>query len=102
MRATIFFPARNICNEHPSPHNVFKSSTQAVERALDILEDLNSLRISVTNAYDRASLINRRRAGNVNAIAHAHGARVTDNWFPLRAGGYLLSFRHQLCGNFVK
>src|SRR5437868_13519729 len=92
MRAAIFFPARNICNEHPSPHYVLKSSTQAFERALDILEDLNSLRVSITDAHDCAIIINRRGPGNVNAIADAHGARVADNWFPLCAGRNSLSF----------
>src|SRR2546430_16455130 len=92
MRAAIFFPARNICDDHPSPPDVYKSSTQAFERALDILEDLNSLRVSITNAHDCTILINRRRAGNVNATADAHGARVADNRFPLRAGRNLLSF----------
>src|SRR5205807_9972296 len=94
MLSSIFFPARNICNEHPSPHDLFKSSTQAFERALDILEDLNSLRVSITNAHDCTILINRRRAGNVDATADAQGARVANNRFPLRAGRNLLSFRH--------
>src|SRR5215475_1353550 len=52
-------PTLDVRDEHPRPHDVFQTRSQSGERAFDVADHLNRLRVSVTDADDFAALIGR-------------------------------------------
>src|SRR5258706_1213560 len=94
MSATIFFPTRDICHEHPSAHDVFESRVQTLQTTLNILKTLNGLRVSIIDADNLTVITKGRRSGDVDTFADADGAGIADDRLPLGAGSNLLSFNH--------
>src|SRR5205807_4938107 len=78
------------------PHDVFQSGAQTIHGALDIFQNLNSLRVGIVDSYDLAVVTERRGARDINSISDAYGSRVTDKRLPFCAGRNLLPFRHGL------
>src|SRR5260370_31565966 len=92
MSASVFFPARDICNEHSRAHDVLESRAQAMQHTLDVLQTLNGLGVSITDADNLTVITKCRSSGNVDASPDTDGAGITDNRFPFCARGYLLTF----------
>src|SRR5207253_2632336 len=81
---------------HARAHDVFKSRSELLQRALNISQALLRLLVRVTNSHDLAVNCQSRRASDVNAVADFDRARVANNRFPLGAGRDAFAFGH-LC-----
>jgi len=58
---------------------VLQSGSQAIQRALDVLQTLNALRVGIADANNLTVITKRRRSRDVDAIAGADCARVADD-----------------------
>src|SRR5262249_5797082 len=96
VRASVFFPARNVGHEHSRSHNMFQTCPQTLQSCLDVSETLLCLFVSVADADNLSIGTQGSGAGYVNSILDFDGARVTDDRFPFRAGRDTLSFVHRL------
>jgi hypothetical protein len=72
-------------------HHVFEAGPGSLQRGLDVLEGLYSLRVGVADAYDLPVGLGGSSARDMYGVAYAHGPRVADNGFPGRACGDVLS-----------
>src|SRR5438309_9442595 len=86
MRATIFFPARNISHKHSGAHDVLEARAKSLQSSFDIPKTLLRLLVRVIAANDFAIITERGRSRYVDSISDFHCARVTNDRFPLRAG----------------
>lgn len=69
----------NVGDEHSRPHNVLQSGSQAIQRALDIPQTLNTLQVSIVDANNFTVIAKRRGSRDVDAIADADCAGVADD-----------------------
>jgi hypothetical protein len=85
-------PLGNVRHEHAGAHHVLQSRPGPLERAANVRENLHGLRVRIV-ATDKPSIgPGSRRSCDKYLGAHPDGARVSDNGFPLGAGGKNLSF----------
>lgn len=94
VRASVFFPARNVSHVHARAHDMFESGSESLQRAFNISQALFRLFVSVTNSNDLAVFAYCRRARDVNAVADSDSARIADDRLPLGARRDFLSFLH--------
>src|SRR5579875_2270394 len=71
------------------------------KRRLDISERLHRLRVGVSRAHHFACRVGRRRTGNEDMLAYAHGARITHHRLPRRTRRNIASLheRSSKCQN---
>ena len=86
MRATIFFPARDVSHKHARSHDVFNSSTKSLQGVFDVSDALFRLFVCVIASNNLAIVTERSCSGDVDSISDFHRARVADDRFPLGAG----------------
>src|SRR5206468_842905 len=72
---------------HAGPHHVLHAGSEGGQRSLDVAEHLDGLRVSIAAPDDLPALVGCRRAGHLNDVTDAHGARVAHDGLPARAGG---------------
>src|SRR6266404_5304018 len=77
-----FFPIRNVGEEHTRADDIFQRSSGPLQRAFNVLEGLNRLRIRITRADDLVIDSSRSCTRNVDICTHANRTRVTDDWLP--------------------
>ena len=86
MRATIFFPARDVSHKHARSHDVFNSSTKSLQGVFDVSDALFRLFIRVAFANDLTVGAECGCTRDVDSITDFRRTRVANNRFPLRAG----------------
>ena len=96
MRAPVFFPTRNVSNEHTRAHYMFKSRPKTLQCTLNIPQAVFRLFVCVIKSDDLAVCAGGRGARDVNAVADFDGARITDDRLPLGAGRDALSLSHHV------
>src|SRR5208282_6015681 len=84
VRFSHFFPIRNVGKEHAGANHIFQGSSGPLQRAFNVLEGLNRLRVGIARADDFAVGSSRGCARNVNVCANSNRTRVTDNRLPWR------------------
>ena len=75
---------------------MLQTGAQALQSPLDILKDLHGLGVSIADADNLTVIRKCRGSRDVDPIAYADCARITDDWLPLCAGRNSLSFVHFL------
>ena len=90
MGASNFFPFGNVGHVDARADHVFQGGSSLSERGFDVADGLYRLRASIAHSDDASVWSSRCRSGNRDAIADAHGARVTDNRLPRRSARDIL------------
>src|SRR4030095_16560859 len=93
VRAPDLFPVVDIGEVHPCLDDILQGSTGAFESRLDVAQYLNGLRVGIADPDDLALFVCSSRSGNVYNITNTNSAGISDDGFPLAAGGYIVS-RH--------
>src|SRR5450755_5039567 len=79
VRAADFLPILDVGHEDARAKYVLDPAARAFERPRDVAQTLRRLQRGITGRGDRPVFFGRRGARYIDGIAHAHGARITDN-----------------------
>ena len=90
--AADIFPVRDISDEHARSDYIFEAGTGTDKCSFDVFNDLDGLRVGISDAHDFSIRAGRGRTGNADVIADAHRAGIANDGFPGSPGRNVLSW----------